>query len=77
MERALAKAFAYDKMNYLMLMMKDRHTHFHMIPRYSQKKEFAGMVFEDEAWPGAEIYVNNDLSPEILQKVKEEILKNL
>ena len=50
-ESALAKAFHYDKINYLMLMMVDPDVHFHVIPRYAQPKPFAGMEFIDAGWP--------------------------
>lgn len=51
LESALKKAFNYDKLNYLMLMMVDPDVHFHVIPRYSQSKEFAGKTFVDAGWP--------------------------
>lgn len=47
----LQKAFAPDRMNYLMLMMVDRHLHFHVVPRYAQIRHFGGMPWEDKAWP--------------------------
>lgn len=50
-ESTLAKAFHYDKINYLMLMMVDPDVHFHVIPRYAQPKPFAGMEFVDAGWP--------------------------
>ena len=50
-EGALARAFAYDKINYLMLMMVDPNVHFHVIPRYAQARSFAGLRFEDRGWP--------------------------
>ncbi len=50
-ELALAKAFQYDKLNYLMLMMVDPDVHFHVIPRYEQSKQFAGKAFVDAGWP--------------------------
>lgn len=50
-ESALAKAFHYDKINYLMLMMVDPDVHLHVIPRYAQPKPFAGMEFIDAGWP--------------------------
>ena len=50
-ESALTKAFHYDKINYLMLMMVDPDVHFHVIPRYAQPKPFAGMEFIDAGWP--------------------------
>lgn len=50
-ESALIKAFQYDKINYLMLMMVDPDVHFHVIPRYAQKKQFADREFTDAGWP--------------------------
>ncbi len=50
-ESALTKAFQYDKINYLMLMMVDPDVHFHVIPRYAQPKPFARMEFIDAGWP--------------------------
>lgn len=51
-ERALAAAFSYDKINYLMLMMVDREVHAHVLPRYAAPREFAGQTFIDPGWPG-------------------------
>lgn len=51
MEFALAKAFQYDKINYLMLMMVDPDVHFHVLPRYAQPRQFADMEFIDAGWP--------------------------
>jgi diadenosine tetraphosphate (Ap4A) HIT family hydrolase len=76
-EKALKSAFSYDQMNYLMLMMKDKHTHFHIIPRYSSEKEFAGITWGDKAWPRAEIYTIDPVSQEVLNEVKEKIKENL
>ncbi len=50
-ERALAATFAPDKLNYLMLMMVDPHVHFHVLPRYAEPREVAGISFIDRAWP--------------------------
>lgn len=51
-ETALTRAFAYDKINYLMLMMIDPDVHFHVLPRYGQTRQFAGLDFADAGWPG-------------------------
>ena len=51
-ERVLASAFAYDKINYLMLMMVDPDVHFHVIPRYEGARDYAGVNFGDGDWPG-------------------------
>ncbi len=52
-ESTLARAFKYDKLNYLMLMMVDPDVHFHVIPRYAAPKRFQGVEFVDPGWPGA------------------------
>ena len=52
-EIALSKAFHYDKINYLMLMMVDPDVHFHVLPRYAQPETFAGLEFTDAGWPAA------------------------
>lgn len=52
-ESLLGAAFAYDKINYLMLMMVDPDVHFHVLPRYAQVRHFAGHTFSDLAWPNA------------------------
>ena len=51
-EQALRAFCAYEKINYLMLMMVDREVHFHVIPRYSEARTFAGSAFPDHGWPG-------------------------
>ena len=52
-EARLSKAFHFQKINYLMLMMQDSHVHFHVIPRYSSTIEFGGISWPDSAWPKA------------------------
>lgn len=51
-EGALSELFAYDKVNYLMLMMKDPHVHYHVLPRYAQPRTFDGVTCTDPGWPG-------------------------
>lgn len=51
LERALSRTFDFRKINYLALMMVDPHVHFHVIPRYSEPREFDGARCEDAAWP--------------------------
>jgi len=53
LESTLGRAFKYDKLNYLMLMMVDPDVHFHVIPRYAKPKQFGGIEFTDPGWPGA------------------------
>ena len=51
-ERALAEFTAYERINYLMLMMVDPNVHFHVIPRYSSARGWNGIEFPDAGWPG-------------------------
>lgn len=52
-EAALGAFVAFEKINYLMLMMVDPHVHFHVIPRYAASRRFAGKDFADAGWPKA------------------------
>jgi diadenosine tetraphosphate (Ap4A) HIT family hydrolase len=52
-EKLLFGKIGAKKMNYLMLMMKDPHVHFHVIPRFDEPKNFHGGEFSDPAWPSA------------------------
>ena len=51
LESILENAFQFDKINYLCLMMVDRHYHFHVIPRYESQREFDGKEWTDSGWP--------------------------
>ena len=50
-EYGLKKAFQYDKINYMALMMVDKQVHFHVIPRYAEDRSFEDIVFTDKGWP--------------------------
>lgn len=51
-EQSLHHALAYERINYLMLMMVDPHVHFHVIPRYQGSRSLAGIEIDDRGWPG-------------------------
>ena len=51
LEATLRRTFRYDKINYLLLMMVDKHVHFHVIPRYRDSREVCGITFTDSHWP--------------------------
>ena len=76
-EKALQQRFSYDKINYLMLMMHDKHTHFHIVPRYATPRTFAGIEWTDDEWPKSSHILKPEVSPEVLQLIKEEIITNL
>ena len=51
-EMTLRAAVAYERINYLMLMMVDPNVHFHVIPRYEGSRSIAGIAIADTGWPG-------------------------
>jgi len=52
-ERMLDQVVAYEKINYLMLMMVDKDVHFHVIPRYAGTRDYDGQAYADAGWPAA------------------------
>ena len=51
-ERALTDFVAYERINYLMLMMVDPHVHCHVVPRYEGTRDWQRLTFSDAGWPG-------------------------
>ncbi|MFH1188978.1 MAG: HIT family protein [bacterium] len=76
-EKSLKQSFSYDKINWLMLMMKDKHTHFHIIPRYQTPRNFAGIEWVDTFEPDPLLQRYPQVPDDILQQVKNKIIKNL
>lgn len=79
-ERTTRQVFDYDIMNYLMLMMVDRHVHYHVIPRYNQLKPFVDVDWVDNGWPGIPVISDNQHSnnigilPTILSSLKQNLV---
>ena len=77
LEQALAHSFDHQKINYLALMMVDKEVHFHVLPRYSEPREFAGTTFTDDAWPGPPDITNTtEMSDKQFAGLRELLLKN-
>ena len=75
-EAGLKECFAYDKINYLMLMMVDPDVHFHILPRYSAVRVFDQTEFTDSSWPGPpDLGKTNDVSVHLQKKIRQT-LKN-
>jgi diadenosine tetraphosphate (Ap4A) HIT family hydrolase len=51
-EEVIPRQFKARKMNYVMLMLIDPLLHFHILPRYSESREFFGESWTDASWPG-------------------------
>ena len=74
-EQALQSFCAYEKINYLMLMMVDREVHFHVIPRYSGTRTFEGTDFPDHGWPGQpDLGKAVSLSDEMARRIRAPLL---
>ena len=75
-ESILKEVFAYDKINYLMLMMVDKEVHFHIIPRYSKNTIWNKNIFSDFDWPKPpDLSKFNILSEKKLIKLREYLKK--
>ena len=73
-ERVLATFCGYERINYLMLMMVDPHAHFHVIPRYSGSREWGGVEFADQGWPGPpDLKSAIALSPQQINNLRDEL----
>jgi len=77
-ENALKKSFNYNKINWLMLMMKDKHNHFHIMPRYDEPRNFAGREWKDEGGPNPLMQkLTEPIPQETLNQVKAKIKENI
>jgi|SRR3989344_4662542 len=70
----LEKLFSPDRFNYLSAGNQTPHLHFHIIPRYKDKREFNGVVFEDVDF-GTFATAKNEVSEDILVAIRDEIRK--
>ena len=75
-ENALKRLWNFDVIHHLLLMFRDKHTHFHILPRYKEPKEFAGIEWKDQ-FQANPLGVKNEPSQEILNKIRDEINKKL
>ena len=76
-ERALRSFTAYERINYLMLMMVDPNVHFHVIPRYSEARQWNGVDFPDAGWSGPpQLGSAVALDAEALKKMTETLQLN-
>ncbi len=69
-EQSLARAFNFDKINYLCLMMVDPDVHIHVIPRYASERSFDGVRFTDPGWPGVpDLSRKNEVADTTMQRI--------
>lgn len=74
-ESRLSRCFRPQIMNYLMLMMVDRHVHFHALPRYDGARDFAGRRWVDDGWPALPAFgeAQHSDAPEMLFAVQHAL----
>ena len=73
-EAVLREVVAYERINYLMLMMVDPHVHFHVIPRYSNPRDWNERQFPDAGWPALpDLKAPTTLSEEEIQNLTNEV----
>lgn len=76
-ESTLKNAFNYDVINYLMLMMVDKHVHYHIIPRYENPIKLFDNTWNDQSWPGIPNLAGQVLEDEKLTNICSYIKNNL
>jgi diadenosine tetraphosphate (Ap4A) HIT family hydrolase len=70
------RAFAADHFNYSFLMNMDAHVHLHVIPRYVESRELAGVEFSDPDYPDAyrgAVTPSEIASPAVIAAVHEAL----
>lgn len=73
-ERMLRSFVAYERINYLMLMMVDSDVHFHVLPRYEGERVHEGIAFPDAGWPGPpKLEEGVVLSPDAIDALRDRL----
>lgn len=76
---ALKALFKPDKMNYAALSNVSEEIHVHLVPRYKERREFGGKVFEDTRW--GKNYAPYDrsfvLEESVLFQIRDTLKENL
>lgn len=76
-KQALKKAFNYDAINYLMMMMFEKHVHYHILQRYNKPVESVNYFWNDESCPIVPKLIGEPLSQEKLAIIASVIKENI
>jgi diadenosine tetraphosphate (Ap4A) HIT family hydrolase len=76
LKKALNKLFKPDKYNYLSASNQTTHLHFHIFPRYKEKRIFDGKTLKDKDY-GKLPLSENLVEEEFLWKIRDEIKRGL
>ena len=71
-ESALKDSFQFEVIHHLLLMVKDKHTHFHIIPWYKTEKTFANVKWIDDL-KEVPLGKHNMVSQNVLDEIRDEI----
>jgi diadenosine tetraphosphate (Ap4A) HIT family hydrolase len=79
MKAALKTLFKPDKMNYAALSNTSSVIHVHIVPRYKESREFAGLIFKDSRWGqnyapyDKSFVIDQDVLFQIRDAIKEQL----
>lgn len=76
-ESSLRKSFNPDMINHLMLANVVKHTHYHIVPRYSSERNFANNVFVDGTYGHTPKLTQERKPQDIIDAVKKKVLEDL
>jgi diadenosine tetraphosphate (Ap4A) HIT family hydrolase len=76
-ERTVEATFAYEKINYLMLMMVDPPVHYHVVPRYGREIDFAGVTWRDAGWPKLPVLEGGHVDDATLESIRGALVSRL
>ncbi|MBQ2634294.1 MAG: hypothetical protein IJF88_06925 [Oscillospiraceae bacterium] len=76
-ENTLLHCFGQEIMNYIMLMMVDKHIHYHIVPRYSKEILFGEKLFKDAYWPKPPVLDTGKLDENELLLIRDYLRENL
>ena len=78
-ENSIKGTFNHNIMNYLMLMMVDHHVHYHVIPRYDGKRNFAGLEWVDNGWPALPVMPDSQHKDQdgVLAVIQKELINSV
>lgn len=77
LEPTLKGILCYDVMNYLMLMMFDKHVHFHVFPRFEEPVQVLSELWLDYNWPKTPDLIGEPLEFGKLHEITQYIKTNL
>lgn len=75
-EKSCKELYGAVKFNYHANMMREDFVHFHAIPRYDKVVKRHGIDFIDYDWPLAEKMTKTKVEKNILEKIKQDFLRN-